>query len=127
MNPIIADRWIAALRSGKYKQTTGVLCREGAYCCLGVLCELAIEDGIPMEKIAQMAYGSTGADSEFYEFEVLPAIVRTWAGMATSVGGYGTDADMDIIQNTHTLAYRNDRGATFKEIADLIEKHKDVL
>lgn len=29
------------LRSGEYKQGTGILCDEGNYCCLGVLGELA--------------------------------------------------------------------------------------
>lgn len=32
--------WIAALRSGKYKQTTGRLQNVYGYCCLGVACEL---------------------------------------------------------------------------------------
>jgi len=29
-------KWVAALRSGKYKQATGALCVEKRYCCLGV-------------------------------------------------------------------------------------------
>lgn len=32
-----ALKWIKALRSGKYKQTTGVLRSDQGYCCLGVL------------------------------------------------------------------------------------------
>lgn len=36
-------KWIEALRSGRYRQTTGRLTDgEGGYCCLGVLC--AIQD-----------------------------------------------------------------------------------
>lgn len=32
------DKWLAALRSGEYKQTPGVLrSLDGGYCCLGVL------------------------------------------------------------------------------------------
>lgn len=36
-------RWVKALRSGEYGQTTGSLYRSAndAYCCLGVLCEVA--------------------------------------------------------------------------------------
>lgn len=30
-------KWIAALRSGKYKQGSGYLCRGDRYCCIGVL------------------------------------------------------------------------------------------
>lgn len=37
-------KWLRALKSGKYKQTTGRLCRkvrgEYRYCCLGVACEV---------------------------------------------------------------------------------------
>jgi hypothetical protein len=36
------DKWIKALRSGKYKQTTGTLQNKEGYCCLGVACELFI-------------------------------------------------------------------------------------
>lgn len=41
----IKKRWVAALRSGKYKQGTGQLCHinisgENFYCCLGVLNEI---------------------------------------------------------------------------------------
>lgn len=45
MTPELKAKWIAALRSGEYKQTTGRLVRverDGyKHCCLGVLCEVA--------------------------------------------------------------------------------------
>ena len=44
MVPEIKKRLIVALRSGDYKQTRGALCEDGGYCCLGVLCELAMID-----------------------------------------------------------------------------------
>lgn len=37
----LRDKWIEALRSGEYRQVTGVLHSDGAYCCLGVLCKVA--------------------------------------------------------------------------------------
>jgi hypothetical protein len=39
----IANRkkWVKALRSGKYKQTSGRLVRDGKYCCLGVACDVS--------------------------------------------------------------------------------------
>ena len=37
--------WIAALRSGKYKQGRYYLNSDGCHCCLGVLCEVAIQNG----------------------------------------------------------------------------------
>ena len=34
--------WLAALRSGKYNHTPGVLCDgKGGYCCIGVLAEIS--------------------------------------------------------------------------------------
>jgi hypothetical protein len=40
MNDKLKSNWIAALRSGKYKQTAGTLKKGDSYCCLGVLCEI---------------------------------------------------------------------------------------
>jgi hypothetical protein len=47
MNKKLKQKWVAALRSGKYQQGSSVLKRvdngETSHCCLGVLCET---DGI---------------------------------------------------------------------------------
>jgi hypothetical protein len=40
MIPSLKMKWLEALRSGKYKQATGVLRREDTYCCLGVLADV---------------------------------------------------------------------------------------
>jgi len=40
VNPQWKQKWIEALRSGKYKQTRAKLRRQTGYCCLGVLCDL---------------------------------------------------------------------------------------
>lgn len=37
-------KWIAALRSGKYKQTNEALQDTKGYCCLGVACDLFIPE-----------------------------------------------------------------------------------
>lgn len=41
---LLAD-WLAALRSGKYKQIKHKLHGPDGYCCLGVLCEVAESHG----------------------------------------------------------------------------------
>lgn len=42
----LVKKWVAALRSGKYKQGKGVLRSEkGNYCCLGVLCDIVNPKG----------------------------------------------------------------------------------
>ncbi len=40
MDKKLKDRWVKALMSGKYAQGKGALCRDGKYCCLGVLREI---------------------------------------------------------------------------------------
>lgn len=76
MNPEIRARWAAALRSGKYPQTHGRLRDGGGFCCLGVLCELAVADGTlaPADETAGM-YRYDG------EPAVLPDAVLEWAGL----------------------------------------------
>lgn len=51
LKPDVKNQWLAALRSGEYEQGKGVLRRVGTsgnkeYCCLGVLCELAVRSGV---------------------------------------------------------------------------------
>lgn len=42
MKKEIADLWVAALRSGKYKQgRTTLKNRDSEFCCLGVLCDIS--------------------------------------------------------------------------------------
>lgn len=36
------NKWIKALRSGRYKQTKGTLQDRNGYCCLGVACKVLI-------------------------------------------------------------------------------------
>lgn len=38
MKKVIKQKWLKALRSGKYKQGNGKLRSKDNYCCLGVLC-----------------------------------------------------------------------------------------
>lgn len=112
MNKDIADRWVAALRSGEYKQTQKTLRRlDNSYCCLGVLCEIL---ETPCE-----ARTRTYAYDDSVDF--LPNSVRIAAGMNSTIGqyhkdGYGFD-----------LATTNDDGASFAEIANIIEKHWEQL
>jgi len=44
INVELKNKWLAALRSGDYVQGNTFLLKDGKYCCLGVLCELAAKD-----------------------------------------------------------------------------------
>ena len=108
MNADIKQRWVEALRSGQYKQGSGCLRTNNAYCCLGVLCELHRQD-FPGEGW-QLASGHSllfGYISE-YDFHEPPAEVSAWTGLNPAV--------YDL------LADANDSGADFPTIASLIDE-----
>jgi len=102
MDPAIRQRWVSALRSGRYPQARENLRTTEGFCCYGVLCELAVEDGaIPApEEPDQGVYRYSGA------IALLPHAVKTWASIGFE---------------QMWLARRNDDGWTFDQIADVIE------
>ena len=130
MNQDIKGRWIAALRSGKYKQHPGVLrSGENEFCCLGVLCDVVDPDGWG---IAHSAYSGTpyldrqGAvrtvlplsfqedmdldDNASFDIHSLPQKLQT-----------RIDGLCDKPGRVTSLSDLNDRGADFELIADVIE------
>lgn len=78
--------WSAALRSDEFEQGRGNLARtshDGStqHCCLGVLCELAIRAGVPLN-VTKDAYGVTYYDGSA---GTPPVSVRKWAGLGSSI------------------------------------------
>ena len=135
MRKDIADRLVAALRSGEYKQGQGRLCRAIAdgsrsFCCLGVLTDLAVKEGVlPDGKRAELdpyalKYGKCAASA------YLPSEVQEWAGMQ-SIGGRLPKAvhawDDEGKATLEELAHFNDAGYTFEQTADIIEKNWEAL
>jgi hypothetical protein len=136
--PEIKKRWLVALRSGLFKQTRNKLqsTYTDAYCCLGVLCELAVADGA-IEKERTPANEYEGIDVKFDGQVGLPTIkVYTWAtgldvemkadwAWAPAVPAPKGKLHMSLNpEGTVSLAQLNDEGRlTFEEIADLIERH----
>jgi hypothetical protein len=115
-----ANKWVQALRSGKYKQTQGALTRvnkdgTAIHCCLGVACDLYLAEHpqFPVKEANdyRRLYGKGKLAA------ILPAEVQDWLGMATEAGEYRVDG---YIYNS--LAGRNDSGVPFEEIADIIEQ-----
>ena len=95
MNAELKAKWVDALRSGEYRQGTGWLERGGAYCCLGVLCAIQ--------------------DSEWRGY-------WTNDSMYTETLPLNLNADL-ADRERRDLADMNDRGKSFSEIADYIEKN----
>lgn len=111
--------WVRALRSGEYKQTTRVLhnIQENAFCCLGVLCELAVQNKV-CDKIDS---GGVVTMYAYTSHNTLPHSVMNWADMK-SIEGY-----FPIEINLPCLTKLNDDGKSFAEIADIIENNYKAL
>lgn len=128
MNAHIKARWVAALRSGFYVQGYERLRgrdMEGKvrYCCLGVLCELAVQDGITKhahDEVLSTASTTYYTDGDFHsEKSLLPEVVANWAGLNTTSPYVDLGPDSPCI----TLSCLNDQGVmSFYQIADLIER-----
>lgn len=117
MNPEVKAKWLAALRSGEYKQTTNKLHdASGEMCCLGVLCDLS---GLHEWKPKTLNDG-TGLFAYDDRDSLPPDDVGAWAGFEQSQYGYRTPKV--TIYGEHTdIDSHNDEGRTFAQIADAIE------
>lgn len=113
MKRALRDRWIKALRSGRYKQTTGQLgavdtqTGKPCYCCLGVLAKVAA-----CEKIIDTPKLSDGEmylpEGDSARNDELPAHIRREVGLTPK-------------QHKRLIELNDDRGYSFREIADYIE------
>lgn len=104
MNQRVKTLWIEALRSGEFQQDIGQLCRVGAdgvkrYCCLGVLEELALREGV----IESFQDSDGGLDLK----------VMQWAELTDTLPLAGK-------VGLHAM---NDNDKDFNYIADQIEKY----
>ena len=129
MNKELKDKWIAALRSGKYKQAKKRLrTGEDSFCCLGVLCDVVqpaswhrggnagvvsfgfgemglATTALPDPLAKKMGMGSAGHFRVASLPEELQDRVRQFVGETTA----------------SSLAMLNDSGARFELIADVIQ------
>jgi hypothetical protein len=116
MKKEVMKKWVAALRSGKYRQGEGQLKipakHQGhvKYCCLGVLCDIAPKTVGEWGKKKTPYPNFAGSDGS------LGKKVRNWSGVKTDTGQVIADG------KPCNLAYLNDvEGVSFKKIADVIE------
>jgi len=118
MKPEIKKEWVRRLRSGEIEQGTGALRRDEARCCLGVLSDMAVEEGVIPEphqgEWGDWIYGER--DKSFP-----PAVVLNWAGLTDRDPVVRLVENEDGEQFEYTVSELNDGGATFEEIANLIE------
>jgi hypothetical protein len=107
LDPEIKEKWVAALRSGQFKQGRGSLRNGNQYCCLGVLCVISGLGEWESWWESQMAFRYDGDASTCYP----PLAFAAAIGLSTGrMSLYGHMNDGDEL--------------TFGEIADHIEAHE---
>jgi len=152
MRAEVRDELVKRLRSGNYIQGKEKLALKDGdgerYCCLGVLCEMAVEAAVTQRvEREEEHFNDQDPDGEMLSVVVvkyglgnlydatLPPEVAVWAGMATEEEvetlthvafddgpGMGRYDDPDGNMPTfNTLAGLNDDGTPFPEIATFIE------
>lgn len=110
-----AKSWVAALRSGKYRQGRSYLRCNKEFCVMGVACDL-----MRSKLIVSRVFG--GIFKYDYSDSVLPIRVQKALGLKTRVGFL-----TNHLGRCTDLIELNDTGLTFTEIADLIEQHQGEL
>jgi hypothetical protein len=118
MNPVVKERWLAALRSGEYKQGKDFLCKDGCHCCLGVLTDIYLkEHGLEWNTPNEYYVG--------YHFDgsqgILANKVSDWAGLDDNNPLVFTGDGENLSLSSLNDGEYGDR-YSFEEIADLIEK-----
>jgi hypothetical protein len=152
VNQVIKEEWCRRLRSGEYKQAQGVLTRLNAqgeitgHCCLGVLMEMAVEEGVthvdsrpadPFSPPSEYRYYTDDPDSPIpvINASTLTETVVIWAGLKLRNPAIGLRASDGVLITDHymyprnretefdTLSGANDVATlSFNTIADIIEE-----
>lgn len=110
---------VDALRSGKYKQgkaSLGKRSQDGEEnCCLGVACEVAIENGLELDK-------EYTENIVFYDNEatILPNSVRKWYGFKDNNPELLTG--LSYVYGTPATRVNDDYGYSFEKISKLFKK-----
>jgi hypothetical protein len=104
------QKWIAALRSGEYKQGQNALERKGEYCCLGVACAVSgVKDISFLSNYGYIDYDPTGKPELLKVPDLLRGenpVTKVLANMNDGRDETGTD---------------DSKRKSFSEIADYIE------
>lgn len=117
MDANLKAKWLADLRSGKFRQAQGYLHnpKGDSYCCLGVLC------------LSAGASFQDWRDPEYFEREIENAPVLDGGILSAGEDQELSKLWMETIglsdEHNRTLIEMNDGGVPFPRIADYIEKN----
>lgn len=110
--------WIEALESGKFEQGyDGYLCIDNKYCCLGVACEVLLDED---------AKDGTNVISWFGEFVIAPKQLTEKLKLHTFNGATPTCTKSHDATVHDSLVFMNDREKrSFKEIAQILREYPE--
>lgn len=110
------ELWFKELETTTLPQGTGALCANDKYCCLGIACEVAMKNGLPLEKELWDGFDKYAYKNQLKESDVslsyVPIIVKNWLGLYSTTGLSWGDRKLKSCVDMND----NDR-KTFKEIA----------
>lgn len=123
MRKEIKEKWLEALRSGKYKKSQGALKKtDNTYCCLGVLCDIHRKT----TKKKKNNWKAISHNAEAFDYDgdegclFIPEKVVKWAGLNPDVfNGVGYLSKSSMI----SLASINDKTDTFEPVIKAIEEN----
>lgn len=104
MKADVKAEWVESLRSGKYEQGITTLRYKDSFCCLGILCEVAFPGRLANYSDNLDYYRVDGSDSAYLPLTMIEEVNLT-------------------DEQQRSLAQMNDRGDSFNQIADYIEKN----
>jgi hypothetical protein len=99
----VKTKWLEALRSGKYTQTTEILQDDCGYCCLGVLCKVAAEEGVDLGTCDNGILN--GAELSIDQYDIYE-----WSGL-------------NNYTEKRLMRLNDEKGQSFDDIADFIEEY----
>lgn len=130
------NQWTAALRSGEYQQTKGLLRDKHGHCCLGVL-ETVRGTECRLECINLELEGSS-SDTTYFEFgtnekQTAVLTLATQAALKAAANGFEVPSSWltqeELVscgasyspERDPTITNLNDAGISFTRIAELVE------
>src|SRR3954470_12989892 len=117
-----AQKWVDALRSGRFKQGKHTLTQidnDGIQrdCCLGVACKVAIENGVPI-----------AVNVRYDTLDGPRVLIREYDGCSGSILPESVTEFLGMFNERNGLDDLNDyQGLSFEQIADHIEQNADRL
>ena len=123
----VKQQWIAALRSGEYKQGRWALRTDSGYCCFGVLCDLyAKAHPKAYWHDEQNTFIPDSSTPKWSAAELPPEEVFAWSGNNYGVSGWVVDIDPAKTPNSGEPQHLDTLNDTFlysfDQIADIIEE-----